>query len=127
MNLNRIANSVIVAVSPNVLLSIQVSTGNTVQADGTPVPTYAAPAAAYGQVQPLSFRDMQQMDAMTLQGTRKAIYINGFVDGLVRPTNKGGDLITVLGGPDAGLYLVAQIEETWVNGWCKSLCTLQND
>jgi len=127
MNLNQIANGVITAVSPNIQISVQVNTSNAISPDGTRVPSYALPVQVPGQVQPLSFRDITQADSMNLQGTRKAIYINGFVDGLSRPFNKGGDLITVLEGPDAGLYLVAQIEETWINGWCKALCTLQNN
>lgn len=126
MNLNQIANGVVKAVSPNILLSIQVSTGNTESPDGTRVPTYAPPQVAYGQVQPLSYREIAQVDSLNLQGTRKGIYINSFVEGLVRPTNQGGDLITVEEGPNAGLYLVVLIEETWINGWCKAICTLQN-
>lgn len=126
MTLNAIANGLITAVSENIPLSIQVSTGYTVQGDGKPVPTYAAPVTVNGQVQPLSYKDIQQADSMNLQGTRKSIYINGFVEGLVRTTNQGGDLITVLGGPNAGFYLVAQIEENWAGGWCKAICTLQN-
>ncbi len=82
MNLNQIANGVIVAVSENVLLSIQVSTGHTVQADFTPVPTFSSAVQIYGQVQPLSGGDIQQMDSLNIGGTRKAIYINGFVDGV---------------------------------------------
>lgn len=126
MNLNAIANGVIRAVSPNILLQIQVNTGNTTSPDGTRVPTYAPHVCAYGQVQPLSYREIQQADSLNLGGTRKTIYINSFVDGLLRPENKGGDLIQVMEGPDAGLYLVANIDEAWVNGWCKAICTVQN-
>lgn len=126
MNLNAIANGVVKAVSPNILLSIQVSTGNTTSPDGTRVPSFAPAQPAYGQVQPLSYREIQQADSLNLGGTRKTIYINSFVDGLLRPENKGGDLITVAGGPDAGVYLVANIDEAWINGWCKAICTLQN-
>lgn len=127
MNLNSIANGLVRAVSPNILLSIQVSTGNTIQPDGTRVPSYAPAQPAYGQVQPLSYGEIHQADALNLGGNRKTIYINSFVDGLIRPENKGGDLITVTAGPDAGLYLVANIDEAWINGWCKAICTVQNN
>jgi hypothetical protein len=79
-----------------------------------------------GQVQPISFQDLTQLDGLNIGGVRRAIYINGLVNGLVRSENKGGDLIEVTAGPNAGNYLVALISEAWPN-WCKALVTLQND
>jgi len=46
-------------------------------------------------VDALTYKDIIQVDGLNLNGTRRAIYINGKVDGLVRPENKGGDLITL--------------------------------
>jgi hypothetical protein len=125
MNLHSLANSVVAVVNPNVRLQIQVSTGSTINPDGKRVPSYASSILVLGQVQPLGYRDIQQADALNIQGIRKTIFINGNVDGLVRVTNKGGDLITVLDGPNMGVYLVAQIEEAWAD-WCKALVTLQD-
>lgn len=97
MNLHGLASGAIGAVNPFVPISIQVSTGHATNADYVRVPTYADPVTVPGQVQALTFRDIQQLDGLNLQGTRRAIYVNGRVDGLVRVENKGGDLVTVPG------------------------------
>lgn len=78
-----------------------------------------------GDVQSLTYGDLRQMDALNIQGTRYGIYVNGAFDGVVRPKLKGGDLVEVLDGQGAGLYLVAIVLESWP-GWCKLGCTLQN-
>lgn len=106
-------------------MSIQVSTGNTTAADGKRVPTFAAPVVKSAQVQPLSYDDIKHLDGLNIQGTRRAIFINGRVDGLVRVSNKGGDLITIASGVNAGVWLVAVVSEQWPD-WCKALVTLQD-
>lgn len=126
MNLHGIVASAVGAVNPQIPVSVQVSTGSTIGANGKRTPIYAAPVTVLGQVQALQFRDIQQMDALNLQGTRRAIYLRGRVDGLVRSENKGGDLITIAEGVNAGVWLVAVMAEQWPD-WCKALCTLQND
>lgn len=80
---------------------------------------------ALAQVQPLSFRDLQQIDGLNLQGTRKAIYLMGAIDGIIRPDGKGGDLVFL---PDGSVYLVAMVSEGWniSAGWTKVICTLQD-
>jgi hypothetical protein len=77
------------------------------------------------QVQPMTFRDIQQIEGLNLQGTRKAIYLNGAVDGLIRESNKGGDIITM---PDGTVWLVALVLEGFnpTAGWTKCAATLQN-
>ena len=74
------------------------------------------------QIQALTFRDLQQIDGLNLQGDRRGIYFYGEIDGLVRPDNKGGDLITF---PDGTIWLVAIVLEQWPD-WCKVAATLQN-
>lgn len=124
MNLHQLARGTIRAVNPEVRLSIRVSTGNATDADFKEVPSYAAPVWVTGQVQPLMFRDIQQLDALNLQGTRRKIFINGQINGLIRPDNKGGDLITF---PDDSVWLVAMVLEGWTTaGWCVVAATLQN-
>jgi hypothetical protein len=126
MNLNQIVARVIDAVNTRVIASVQISTGNVTNADGTRTPSYADPVNVAAQVQPLTFRDIMQIQGLNLQGTRKAIYLNGEIDGLIRPTNQGGDLITL---PDGSVWLVALVLEGWdlTAGWCKVAATLQND
>jgi hypothetical protein len=125
MNLHGIVSNAIGAVNPQVMVSVQVSTGNTTNPDGSETPTYAAPVTILAQVQPLSWRDIWQIEGLNLQGTRKAIYLNGQVDGLVRALNKGGDLITF---PDGSVWLVALILEGFnlTAGWTKAAITLQD-
>lgn len=82
---------------------------------------------AAGQVQPVSWRDIQQMEGLNLQGTRWKIYLNGQVDGLVRVENKGGDLIIL---PETsrhpGTWLVALVLEQWPD-WVVAAITLQDE
>lgn len=125
MNLHSIVGPLIGSVNPNIQISVRVSTGSAIAADGTRTPTYADPVTVMAQMQPLTWRDIQQLDGLNLQGTRRAIYINGAVEGLVRSTNQGGDLITL---PDRSVWLVAQILEGFdpTAGWTKAAITLQN-
>lgn len=130
MNLHAIVAGAIGAVNPNVPATIQISTGSTTGADGTRVPTYDT-VEVTAQVQALSFRDLAAVDGLNLNGTRRAIYLYGKFDGTVRPQQKGGDLVTLTGGANAGVYLIAMVLEQWSDGepaaWCKVVATLQND
>lgn len=74
------------------------------------------------QVQSLTFRDLTQIEGLNLQGTRRAIYLSGRIDGIVRSRHKGGDLISL---PDGTEWLVAQVLEQWPD-WCKVAVTLQD-
>lgn len=126
MNLHGIVAGAVSAVNPQILASVQVSTGNTLGATGKQTPTYAPAVTVPAQVQALQYKDIEHMDALNIQGTRRAIYLYGRIDGLVRSTGKGGDLITITSGVNAGVWLVAVVAEQWPD-WCKALCTLQNE
>lgn len=131
MNLHAIAGPIVAAVNPTVPVTIQFSQGSTIGADGIPVPAYSAPTPMQAQIQALTFGDLRQVDALNLDGTRRAMYLYGDVQAIVRVTQQGGDLITVtpaFGAFAAGsVWLVAMTLETWANdGWCKVACTLQN-
>ena len=78
------------------------------------------------QVQPTSFRDLQQLDGLNLGGIRWKAYLYGEVDAIVRPEKKGGDLIVISSGRHQGNWLVAQILEQWPD-WCCAAITLQNN
>ena len=78
------------------------------------------------QVQPMTWRDLQQVEGLNLQGTRRTIFLFGRADGVVRPLAKGGDLVTIAtGGANDGAYLVAQVLEQFPD-WVKVAATLQN-
>ena len=125
MNLHAIAGPIVSTVNPSIIVSIQMSTGYQTNADGTRTPTYAPAVAVLAQVQPETWRDIQQMDGLNLQGTRKSMYINGNTQGLIRVNVQGGDLVTF---PDGSIWLVAQTLEDFnlTAGWTKAAITLQN-
>lgn len=123
MDLHGIAKGAVAAVNPQQRLSLQRSTGYTTNAAGRRTPSYAAPVVCYGQVQSLTYKDIQQINGLNLQGTRRAIYLEGHWDGLVRNESKGGDLITDGRGD---VWLVALVLESWPD-WTKVAVTLQID
>ena len=128
MNLHAIAGPIVAAVNPSLPVTLLVSTGSTIVPGGTRVPTYAAPVTVQAQVQALTFRDITQVSGLNLQGTRRAIYLLGDVEGLVRSQGKGGDKITF---PDGSVWLVAMVLEAWgatgsSDTWVKVAATLQD-
>ena len=130
MNLQGITASAVSAVNPMVTAQLRVSTGNVTNPDFTISPSYAPAVPVQAQVQSLTYRDLQQTEGLNLQGTKKAIYLQGDVEGIVRPTNRGGDLITM---PDGTVWLVVLVLESWGQNtsntseqWCKVAVVLQN-
>ncbi len=121
MNLHALASGAIAAVNPFVTVSIQQSTGYTTASDGTRTPTFPTPSGS-AQVQPLSFSDIQHADALNLQGSRRKVYVNGAMNGLVRFQMKGGDLVTL---PDGSVWIVAFVSEQWPD-WVSAVVTLQD-
>ena len=77
------------------------------------------------QVQPITWRDLQQMEGVNLGGVKWKAYLYGEVDAVVRPEKKGGDLIIISTGRHQGVWLVVQILEQWPD-WCVCAITLQN-
>lgn len=126
MNLHSIVGPYVGAVNPNITVSVRVSIGWATGADFVRTPTYADPVCVLAQVQPMTWGDLRQVEGLNLQGDRKAIYLMGEIDGLVRSTNQGGDLITF---PDGTLWLVEQVLEDFnlTSGWTKAAITRQNN
>lgn len=127
MNLHGIVRSAIGTVNPEVLCMLQISTGYNQQADGTQSPNYATFANIPVQVQALTYTDLMKLGAMNIQGTRRACYINGQLEGVDRQAIKGGDLLTMPdmpGFPGPTTWLVAQVLEAWAD-WTKVAITLQ--
>ena len=121
MNLHGIVSNAIGMINPNVLITIERSTGFTTSANGRQVPAYAAPATVLAQVQSLTFGDLTQIEGLNIQGERRAVYINGRTDGVIRPDQKGGDLVTL---PDGTKWLNVHVLEYWPD-WCKFVITRQ--
>lgn len=125
MDLHGLASGAVGVVNPFVPATIQISTGYTVAGTGKQVPTYSSVDVS-AQVQALSYKDLQQLDGINMNGTRRAIYVRGKFDSVVRPTRKGGDLVTITDGVNAGVWLTAMVLEQWPD-WCKLAVTLQNE
>lgn len=125
MNLHDIVSGAIGVVNPFIAGTYTVSSGYTTGEDGSRVSLYSSVDVS-AQVQPMSYRDLQQVEGLNLNGTRRSIYVNGRFDGVVRPSQKGGDLITILVGINRGVWLTALVLEQWPD-WVKVAATLQND
>lgn len=127
MNLHAIVAGAISGVNPLVPVQVQVSIGKSTAPDGTPTPQWLPPVTVPGQVQALTYADLRQLEGLNLAGMQRAIYLYGEVNGIVRATNKGGDLITT---PDGSVWLVNQVLEQWNDAgppsWCKVAVTLQD-
>jgi hypothetical protein len=123
MNLRGIANSATRAINPNIAATVLVSDGYTTNPDGQRVPK-SAEIPFTAQVQALQYNDMVHLDGLNIQGIRRAIYLNGSIDGINRINKKGGDLVKIAKGANAGTWLVALVLESWAD-WCKVAVTLQ--
>lgn len=128
MNLQQITAGVVSAVNPMVPVSVQISNGNTVNADYSRTPAYLPAIILQGQIQSLTFSDLRQLEGLNIQGSKRAVYLQGDIEGLVRETNKGGDILTF---PDGTIFLVTTVLENWNppdgtnSGWCKIAVTEQ--
>lgn len=122
MNLHSIASSWVGIVNPNKRGTIQISTGYVTEPGGHRRPTYRTIHNVPMQVQALTERDIAHAEALNVGGSSHVVYLHGRLDGLVRPENKGGDLITF----DHRVWLVTGVLEDWPK-WCKVAVTLQAD
>lgn len=76
-----------------------------------------------GQVQPMGWKDLRQIDGTNLQGTLKKFYLYGLAPAIVRRLGLGGDLITDASG---AVWLINNVLEDWPD-WCAVVGTLQNE
>lgn len=123
LNLHGIVRGAITVVNNDITMAYEQSTGSSVGPGRKPIPTYAAVQQIRAQVQALSFKDLQQLDGINQNGMRRAIYLYGAANGVVRPAAQGGDLLT---DGENNVWLVTQNLEQWPY-WCKVAVTLQNE
>ena len=122
MNLHAIAKVGINAVNPYITVTIRQSTGYATNADGSRTPSYTT-ASYSGEVQPLQYQDLLKLDALNITGIRRKLYIDGAYNAVLRPADKGGDLVTL---PDGTVWLVVFIFEQWPD-WCSVCLTAQDN
>lgn len=123
MNLHQRVSGVIGRVNPAQPVTVRRSTGFAQNADFTRVPVYST-RSMLGQVQALTSAELSQLDGMNLQGEKLAIYVNGNLQGVSRPDNAGGDLVTL---PDGSVWLVVVMLENFSRmvGWTKAAIVRQ--
>jgi hypothetical protein len=121
MNLHRIVSKSVGVVNPMQPITISPSIGSTTGADGKRTPSYGPAVQARAQIQPLQYTDIVQLDGLNIQGKRRALYIDGNWEGIVRADKKGGDLITF---SDGSSWHVVLVLESWPD-WCKVAVTEQ--
>lgn len=131
--LRAIANSITKAINQNVGAVLLRSIGNAKKPGGVRVPQYGQTALEV-QVQALSYSDLQQLDGLNIQGTRRAIYLDGFAAGVIRVAKQGGDLLIFERGllPEGTTWLAVHVLEQWQDGfagaaWAKIAITLQDE
>lgn len=125
-NWQSIAAPYVGFVNPILPVTIVPNFGYRTLSDGARVPTYGTPITGWrAQIQALTYQDLRQVDGLNISGVRRAIYLSGRWPGVVRPFQRGGDLITF---PSGVVYLSAHLLEDWndTSGWCKVVATLQN-
>lgn len=124
MNLHVIVTAAINSVNPFAIGSVRVSNGAyTKTADYKRVPKYTQTDGVPLQIQPLTTKDLRFLDGLNVQGTERAVYLNGSLLGIQRLGQKGGDLLCF----DGAVWLTTAVIETWRTGWCKVGVTLQMD
>jgi hypothetical protein len=130
MNLHNLVSPFVSAINPSVPVTLSLSDGTyTTNPDFSKTPNYTVVTGVMAQIQSLTYKDLKQIEGLNIQGSARAIYLTGDVEGVVRVLNKGGDLITF---QDGTVWLVNMVLENWnppdnsQSGWVKCACVLQD-
>lgn len=126
MNLNALVGPIVAAVNPWTTATYQQSDGNTTAPSGKRSAVYIDPINVRVQKQALTWKDLQQLQGLNVNGEKSAIYVDGDWQAVSRPNLRGGDLITL---PTGRVWLVVQVLENWFDqdGWAKVAAVLQNN
>lgn len=96
----------------------------TTDGPGNRVPNYIDVPDTPMQVQALEGGDLKLVESLNIQGVKRAVYMQGDVQGVDRLSGKGGDLLVFNGAT----WLATLVLETWdASGWCKVAVTKQID
>lgn len=124
MNLHSIVAPYIGAINPNIEVQWKQSNGYVIDANYKQQPQYVQ-FQTWVQKQALSFKDLVQLQGVNLNGEACAFYVNGNIQGVLRPDARGGDIF-ILG--DGSIWLVVHVLENWnyTAGWTKCAVVKQN-
>lgn len=130
MNLHAIVRNAITTVNPDIIAQFQLSIGNTVDESGNLAPNYADAVPVKIQVQPMSRGDLKQVETLNIQGVFRTVFMYGNAQGIVRPNQSGGDLLTFpqFKGQQPAPWLVVAVDGPWdvdQGGWTKVIVCLQ--
>lgn len=117
MDLHTSVIGAIATVNPQTPATISKSTGYTIAADYSQVPIYTTYTTKV-QVQGLNEHEISHMASLNIEGVLRKCYFYGYVPGIVRADNRGGDVVNMLGKN----WLVVHVLEVWPD-WCA--CVVQ--
>lgn len=125
MNLRALANPFTQVVNANISIPWIQSTGYTTDINGKRTPTNTT-KTLQGQVQAMSATDLRHVDALSITGVMRSVYLYGNVQGIVRADQQGGDILQFPETPGGVMrnWLVTTVVETW-STWCHVIVTLQ--
>lgn len=128
INVRGAANAAIQVVNPNVPGTFYASTGFTVNAAKKQVPSYAAGVNVSLQVQAVDGPNLRHLENLNIQGVMRSVHMWGNTQGVVRPNQKGGDLLYFRETPLAGfkVWKVVKVVETWAD-WSHVIVNMQTD
>lgn len=127
MNLRAIANAGIQSVNPNIRVTVKKSDGFTLGAGRRQVPQYITTTNVPAQLQALDGENLRHLEGLNIQGTMRNLRLMGYLLPVVRPDEKGGDLIEITnapGFPGLSTWLVVKVLETWPT-WTSCAIVLQ--
>lgn len=123
MNLRNIANRMTSAVNPNIAVQWRAYQAYATLPSGKTAPSYAAAAPLIAQVQALTKKEIEHIDALNLSPCERAAYVNGQLQAFDRVAQTGGDMLFF----ENRWWKVMAILEGWTTaGWCKVALVGQN-
>lgn len=115
MDLQGLGSPVAEVVNPNIAVSVWASTGYTNTGKGyRQVPSYASAINGFAQVQALTSSELRQIEGLNLQGALRTIYFRGKLNGVIRPTSQGGDLVAIAGPTPTPIVLEDGSGNLWI-------------
>lgn len=126
INVRAAANAAIQVVNPNITATFYRSTGFTINAAKKQVPSYAAGTSVAIQAQAVSARDLKHLEGLNIEGVIRSVHMWGNTQGVVRPSQQGGDLLYFRDVPTGTLrvWKVVKVVETWPD-WSHVIVNMQ--
>lgn len=122
VNLRAIANRMTSTVNPNLIVQWRRYAGYTTGPSGKVTVTYDPAAPVVMQVQALTKKEIEHLDAMNLSPCDRAAYVNGQMQAYDRLEQTGGDFLFF----ENAWWKIMAILEGWTTaGWCKVALTKQ--